>query len=427
MLSKWIRTLTKADSARELNDKAEIFEPVIAARTRSLAVGLENNLSCGSGIAQFTVIPDGLTSDEDFLLVCADGVQPVEFRELSREPFRLNVHTHYLESGTQNISFRLFEQGLEVFNGTVSIAVEHRGNLVEAVRRAFIEGSVPFAYLGSCDASVYPFDQAAATPWFDRADADLHIDKLLLDRYVDEAEADQLRRFVREGYLVIEGLIDDKLVDEVNVEIDEAINSGYQGYKKGSSTRIEQLHQTRPAIRKLWLDRRHLRFADLIFNGSARPSQTLVYVCGSQQRAHQDLIHLTPFPAGYMCGTWIALQDIQPNSGELVVYPGSHRDKSLYMRDTPCAKVTNGDWQDFIDKVEPMYIEMAKKYESVTYRPKKGSVLIWHANLVHGGSVREDQSIERRSVVIHSFADGAVVFYDSTGSVGSVVERGIVS
>jgi ectoine hydroxylase-related dioxygenase (phytanoyl-CoA dioxygenase family) len=54
----------------------------------------------------------------------------------------------------------------------------------------------------------------------------------------------------------------------------------------------------------------------------------LTYVFGSQQEAHQDTIHLTPFPAGYMCGTWIALQDVVPDSGELIVYPGNHRENA---------------------------------------------------------------------------------------------------
>jgi hypothetical protein len=69
------------------------------------------------------------------------------------------------------------------------------------------------------------------------------------------------------------------------------------------------------------------------------------------------------------------------------------------------------------------WAEILERYETLVYRPKKGTVLVWHENLLHAGSVRKDSSLERRSIVIHSFADGAVAYYDSTGLCGSAVRR----
>jgi len=82
------------------------------------------------------------------------------------------------------------------------------------------------------------------------------------------------------------------------------------------------------------------------------------------------VLHLTPFPAGYMCGTWLALQDVMEDSGELVIYPGSHRDHRVCLRDTGCAKV-NGDWSEFEAKVSPIMADIAAHYEPFVYRPKK--------------------------------------------------------
>jgi len=42
-------------------------------------------------------------------------------------------------------------------------------------------------------------------------------------------------------------------------------------------------------------------------------------------------------------------------------------------------------------------------------------VLIWHDNLLHGGSVRKDLSIERRSCVVHCFGEDTISYYDATG------------
>jgi hypothetical protein len=58
------------------------------------------------------------------------------------------------------------------------------------------------------------------------------------------------------------------------------------------------------------------------------------------------------------------------------------------------------------------------KFRREVYRPKAGTALIWHENLMHAGSVRRDKAISRRSIVGHYFAEGAVVYYDSSGMPG---------
>jgi ectoine hydroxylase-related dioxygenase (phytanoyl-CoA dioxygenase family) len=120
-----------------------------------------------------------------------------------------------------------------------------------------------------------------------------------------------------------------------------------------------------------------------------------------------------------MCGTWIALQDIAEDSGVLVIYPGSHRAQRIYAKDIAQGKI-NENPELFDSIIYPLWGEIAAKYRPKVCRPKKGSVIIWHENLLHGGTERMNQNLERRSMVIHSFADGACVYYDSTGSVGHV-------
>jgi hypothetical protein len=94
----------------------------------------------------------------------------------------------------------------------------------------------------------------------------------------------------------------------------------------------------------------------------------------------------------------------------------------IRMHTPGCAKVRGGNWAEFGAKVVPLWTRMAERYTPMVYRPRKGTVLIWHENLLHGGSVRRDQSRERRSLVVHSFAEGAIVYYDSTGLVGRTVD-----
>jgi hypothetical protein len=43
-------------------------------------------------------------------------------------------------------------------------------------------------------------------------------------------------------------------------------------------------------------------------------------------------------------------------------------------------------------------------------------VLIWHANLLHGGSARRDMQLSRRAAVCHFFVKGTFVYHDLAAS-----------
>lgn len=334
----------------------------------------------------------------------------------------VGVQTHMLPDGASRLVFALEAGGKVVQSGTIDIQVSNPGPVAAQVRESLARRNASLGFGGACDASLYPYAGPENAVWFDRPDALDEIARREHAGELDAADATTLRHFVEHGYVILENLIDDELIDAVNRDIDEAVRGGYQGYVYGTSQRIEHLHLRAPHVRRLWLDERYLRVVDLIFGVRARPCQTLVFVFGSQQDPHQDTIHLTPFPAGYMCGTWIALQDVVPDSGELVVYPGSHREPRLRLHEMGCAKVRGGDWSEFGAKVVPQWTRMSARHTPLVYRPRKGTVLIWHENLLHGGSLRRDPSLERRALVIHSFAEGAVVYYDSTGLVGGTTD-----
>lgn len=36
-------------------------------------------------------------------------------------------------------------------------------------------------------------------------------------------------------------------------------------------------------------------------------------------------IHFNSIPSSYMCGAWVALEDINMDNGPVVYYPGSHK------------------------------------------------------------------------------------------------------
>jgi hypothetical protein len=385
-----------------------------------LIVKTITNLKNSSGLCSFRVNAEDIQNLNASLSVeiSGFGYRPQIFGFVGDTV--IGLHTHLLNPGNHEVKFKLINNSEVIAETSEIISLDTRAGLYDVTRNAILKSGAKLFFQGGCDSSMYPYESNhVMQPWFDREDGHQYLSKLLSEKKITEKESDYLTNFYENGFLEIQDLIDDGLIDLVNREIDNAVSTGYQGYEKLSSQRLEGLHECYPNIRRLWLDERHRRIVNLIFGVNARPSQSLTFVCGSQQSAHSDLVYLTTFPAGYMCGMWIALQTVEEGSGELVVYPGSHRDRRIYFKDTGVERMKGGS--DEFDKIiYSKWAQIASKYKPLVYRPKKGSILIWHENLLHGGSIRANHNLERRSMVIHYFADGACVYYDHSGSVGHV-------
>ena len=385
-------------------------------------IGLDNALDNFLGLISFHCIPGPAFDGRYVLELRAPDTQREALRFSGLVPGeRTDVHIHQalLPAGPRTISFRLVDAaGRALFEQDFKLSLREKNDLGLRVGRALQEFGTPWAYIGHCDSGYYPFSRVGRdlTPWFDRDDAGQYLERLRSEKVVNDREAELLREFLSKGILIVEDAIPHRLIDAANAEIDDAISKGWQGYQLGSSQRLEHLHLHYPNVRKLWLHPAHRRWTDLLFGVTARPCQTLTYVYGSQQAVHQDTIHLTTFPPGHMFGVWMALQDVVPDSGELVYYEGSHRERRLYLRDLQVGKTRfPADWPPFESKALPAWSEMASRHTARVFRPRKGTLAIWHGNLLHGGLPRNDPALQRRSVVVHTYAHGCVAFADSLG------------
>jgi hypothetical protein len=55
-----------------------------------------------------------------------------------------------------------------------------------------------------------------------------------------------------------------------------------------------------------------------------------------------------------------------------------------------------------VQSINNMYAQVKKHNLKLTkFRPKRGQALIWHAGLIHGGSIRTDKTKTRKSLVVH--------------------------
>ena len=117
----------------------------------------------------------------------------------------------------------------------------------------------------------------------------------------------------------------------------------------------------------------------------------------------------------------MAFEDIHPDSGPLVYYPRSHRLPYIFSKEVG---ISEEDFQRegytrYRDNYEP-YIRNLVEEHGLTpnyFHASKGDVLIWHANLIHGGSTRKNLQLSRKALVCHYYAKGAFVYHDLSASI----------
>jgi ectoine hydroxylase-related dioxygenase (phytanoyl-CoA dioxygenase family) len=130
------------------------------------------------------------------------------------------------------------------------------------------------------------------------------------------------------------------------------------------------------------------------------PFQTLNFSSGTEQSVHADALHFNSMPAGYMCGVWVALEDIDMTNGPLIYYPGSHKLPEVTMEELGARPDTEDYWmyERYVEETIAKH-DLEPEYATI----EKGKAFMWASNLLHGGAPRKDMSRSRHSQVTHYF------------------------
>ena len=168
------------------------------------------------------------------------------------------------------------------------------------------------------------------------------------------------------------------------------------------------LHQKLESVRQVACHPEILAALQVLYGRRPFPFQTLNFPNGTAQHFHSDAVHFHALPHGFMCGVWVALEDVREESGPLVYFPGSHRLPYLSARDLglchadvkaqPVPQVLfESCWRNKVKQ---------QGYPRRLFTARKGDVLIWYANLLHGGSAVKNRRLSRWSQVSHYYFDG---------------------
>jgi ectoine hydroxylase-related dioxygenase (phytanoyl-CoA dioxygenase family) len=253
--------------------------------------------------------------------------------------------------------------------------------------------------------------------WTDRSDALKLVDRDERKRQITSDEAEQLRFWIKNGYLILQGAVNDLVIDRLLDELDRRWRAS------DDSIRVEiggNLHPLSPdlrvrryklldyyahsqiALQAAFADKiRH--FLQLIFERELLLFQSLSFEWGSGDPVHQDTAYVVVTSPLEFAAAWIALEDIQPGSGELTYYAGSHRmsehEFGGHYRNWNRERDGIDKRKAYLDGLHDRAAEMGLSRE--VFLPKKGDALIWAADLAHGGTEIENPKLTRKSLVCH--------------------------
>ena len=235
-----------------------------------------------------------------------------------------------------------------------------------------------------------------------------------LFRRTNDAGKESLQQFNETGFAILPQWLNTAKADTINTEVDQLLKEKKAVLKYGKKIMFA-FHQS-PLISSIGTEPELLELLAVLLDGEAVLFQSMNFMYGSELATHSDSFHMTTYPLGGLLGVWIALEDVTDENGPLHYYPGSHH-LPYYM---------NADY----DNEGSYFMTGAKSYaayeemmaakirelglQKQVWRPKKGDMMIWHANLFHGGEPLLNKTSTRKSMVLHYFKKGVVCYHEIT-------------
>ena len=208
------------------------------------------------------------------------------------------------------------------------------------------------------------------------------------------------------------------------IRSDLATRISAEAWRQGG-LRLIDTWQTNADVRRISANEAVRKLLSTIYGREAFPFQSITFPVGSEQHPHSDSLHFSSMPERFMCGVWVALEDVALDQGPLLYYPGSHKWPiytnehigHVHMQDGVTSQY---DYEPFWDR-----LVAAHKVEPVRFTPKAGQALIWAANLLHGGDTQTDRTKTRWSQVTHYLFEDCCYYTPMTSDepFGSILFR----
>jgi len=225
--------------------------------------------------------------------------------------------------------------------------------------------------------------------------------------------------YQKNGYVVLRNAVLPEICDQANAAFDREVspsremiqrqNPGYpqrhqkdsRGYMMNPILNVQSMDPASfPRFRFLALNVLTARGVkdgcSKLFGESGKLVQSMFFEGNLGTRPHHDTYYLDSTDQGRMVASWIAMEDIAPGAGRFFVCPGSHEiDLAKNGGDFGMA-FNHGKYHKLISDIianRPLKISAPAL--------RKGDVLFWSSNLIHGSLKTTQPEFSRRSFTAH--------------------------
>ncbi len=233
--------------------------------------------------------------------------------------------------------------------------------------------------------------------------------------------------FYKNGYIVLDVDSIKKKIGKVNTGINKILKR--KNIKKNpivfhynSSPRIVEAWKEVKAIKEIAKDKNLNKILKHLKGRKAIPFSTINFLKGTEQPLHSDYFHFATKPHNYLIGAWVALEDVNIKSGPLAVVEKSHKlpivSNEMLNQTIPKNQIelkkNYTKYENYIKKL------IKEKKLKITELPiKKGQIILWDANTLHGAFKIKNRKLSRKSMVIHYHFSRCEKYYNPLYSLTS--------
>ena len=224
------------------------------------------------------------------------------------------------------------------------------------------------------------------------------------------------QKFYEDGYVTIDLNLSEYIIEKIKNDVaqNEGGKTQDEGYHYSRNPRVFEAWKWSEAVRGIANNPKVISTLEMLFNRKALPFQTINFTGPTNQPIHSDAIHFSTTPSGWVAACWVAFEDMGPENGTLSYVPGSHHWPEMDFTSIGLGPTKYGEQFENYSEYEEFTRRLmeAKGVEPIPLKIKKGSALIWSANLLHGGTpIKNPENKSRLSQATHYYFEGCDHYY----------------
>jgi ectoine hydroxylase-related dioxygenase (phytanoyl-CoA dioxygenase family) len=162
--------------------------------------------------------------------------------------------------------------------------------------------------------------------------------------------------------------------------------------------RLNDLYLESELVRETLLDPELVEVLDDLLEGAPIICNSLSMERGCEQRPHVDTFYVAPPEPGKMVGAMVLLEDTKPAAGPFRFFPGSHKIPPFLFSDgrLNAIQAELGAFDEYLTEALA-----ERELAAVELEGNAGDVILWHPQMVNGGTPIEDLTLTNKAVVAH--------------------------